>query len=61
MIDGIKMVNEMAKAWIIKVTKKCMVSIFAEPTMNLDVTESGNPEDMRTRLMRLRVRVKGFL
>ena len=55
------MVNEMAKAWIIKVTKKCMVSIFAEPTMNLDVTESGNPEDMRTRLMRLRVRVKGFL
>lgn len=56
------MVNEMAKAWIIKVTKKCMVSIFAEPTMNLDVTtEAGNPEDMKTRLMRLRVRVKGFL
>ena len=63
------MYNDMAKAWILKAGKKCFISLFTDPILNLDYDEK--PEDPKgqpmpkgeymQRIMRLRVRAKGLV
>lgn len=68
MMESIKLYNDMAKGWVLKAAKKCLISIFQDPTQSLDFhskpadSEAAITEHERdTRLMRLRVRCKGFL
>ncbi|CAG9310975.1 unnamed protein product [Blepharisma stoltei] len=67
MNDSITLYLEVAQSWVLKASRVTLTSILNDPNLDLDITgkdnwwNKGKPDALNAKLLKLQVRVRGFL